>query len=199
MKAVLMTSAHVHPIPGEPRIPDFNDGYDDRAGAGAPNGERAKKIVEAKNYVYRLLSPGDMGVIKTLHLEPPPAPLFAWRVRAVLVWDQCPDYADDLLRELYVDLDMVIAGGGQMWSNLSAVDNYEIVEFSARTGGDYDIIVSAPHFRACSAEDGAQRVRTALVWDAELEVPVFAPGHLTNVAPQVSPMSNSTSSAHTQR
>jgi hypothetical protein len=166
MRATLMASAQAHPVkdPEGPAVPRFNDGYDDKAGVGAPNGDRASRILADNSYSYRSqVNPEDLGTLATFTVN-------AWDlVRVVMAWDQCPGY-NITQPELNVDFDMVVEGPGKIpalrphYFNLSAVDNYEVVEFVALAGGTHSIKVSAPNWSPCAAEGGLRQARLALAW-----------------------------------
>jgi Subtilase family len=173
MRAVLMASAQAHPArdlaPDSPqlRVPRFSDAYDDRAGVGAPNGERANAILNDTTYFLdKQFEPADLGRVASISAAT------GERVRVVMAWDQCPGY-DSLDPQLNVDFDMVVSRQERSprpatmhRSNLSDVDNYEVVEFIA-PGGIFDVHLSAPQWQPCAAEGGAQQARLALAWTKE--------------------------------
>src|SRR5262249_51506015 len=53
-RAVLMASAR-HGFPGLPPVPLFSDGVDDKAGVGAPRGDRAHAILEDGNFFSKFV------------------------------------------------------------------------------------------------------------------------------------------------
>jgi hypothetical protein len=165
MRAVLMASAQAHPIiDGGRRVPDFNDGVDDRMGVGAPNGQRAQAIMGARSYRYQRATPQQLGLQASFTVGTQE------RVRVVLAWDQCPDYLSND-PELKVDLDLVVrqrvfGPWGITITNPSFVDNWEVVEFIA-SGGTVEIHVSAARFGACAAEGNQRRVPMAIAWTKE--------------------------------
>jgi hypothetical protein len=140
----------------------MNDGHDDRSGAGAPNGARAKEIMDGRSYYYdRRFEPSDLGAKATMTVKP------RERVRVVMTWDQCPyDFLDPPLN---VDFDLVVRKDvsvrppflvqprPEAHFNLSSADNYEIVEFVSDFGGNYKAEVSAPRWSTCSDEGGTRR------------------------------------------
>ncbi len=161
MRAVLMASAQAHPIPGQRRIPDPDDSVDDRVGVGAPDGFRADAIMASASYLYRLLTPSTIGMIKEISL---PA---SKRVRLVLAWDQCPGW-NRFDPELNADLDMVVETPAQAFLyNVSHVDNHEVVEFVTSQAGTYRVHISAPTWSTCAQEGGQKRVRASLAWTLE--------------------------------
>lgn len=177
VRAVLMASAHVHPIVSENRvIPDFSDNIDDRMGVGAPNGLRAKKIMDEHfvrhgSFIPTLPGQPGLGVVTF------PAEL-GDSVRVVLTWEQCPDYnvADP---QLSVDLDMVAAAPAQLpgpgqpptrFSNFSRHDNWEVVQFTMPRSGSVAIHVSAPMFRPCNLSPNPRAVNFGLAWSTMPDV-----------------------------
>jgi len=178
VRAVLMASAQAHPVAdGGPRVPIIADGYDDRHGVGAPNGGRVKQIMENRSWVFdRTFEPGDVGVKATIKVP------VAQRVRVVLAWDQCP-YQSVISNDLNADLDLVVRRlptfpprlPTEVHSNLSSVDNFEVVEFVSELGGTYQLTVSGPRWSTCAAEGGARRTRMAIAWTTERWRPVNAP------------------------
>jgi hypothetical protein len=89
-------------------------------GVGTPNGDRAQAIMDAGSYRYRRATPQQLGLQASFTAG------FQERVRVVLAWDQCPDYAD---RELKVDLDLVvreriIGPVSRTYTNPSFADNW---------------------------------------------------------------------------
>src|SRR5262245_12337802 len=169
VRAVLMASAQAHPIAdGGPRIPITTDAVDDRHGVGAPNGGRAKAIMDSQSYVYDgALTPSRLGTLATVTVP------MGRRVRAVVTWDQCP--STFVNPPLNADIDMTIRKvtkglstmPPEVHSNISHVDNWEAVEFVTTLGGTYSISLSSPHWSPCDAEGGAQRVRLGLAWTTE--------------------------------
>jgi len=169
MRSVLMASAQAHSIVSEGKtIPDFNDGIDDKMGVGAPNGNRAKSILEQNSYQYKVLTPSDLGLQSDINI---PVKLYD-KVRVVLAWDQCPEY-DKFDPELFVDLDMSVKVSNSSYpyltsyntyTNTSFSDNWEVIEFTAQSTGTAKINLSASRFNACGAENNQKRVRTAISW-----------------------------------
>jgi hypothetical protein len=171
LRAVLMASAQAHPVISDGRtIPDFNDNIDDKMGVGAPNGIRAKHILDNHTLRYgsflpRITGQPGLGLVTFTASR-------GDLVRVVLTWDQCPDYnvGDP---QLSVDLDMVVeAPGGlpgpgnttQLVTNFSQHDNWEVVEFRMARSGTVAIHVSAPVFRPCSLASNPQLVNYGLAW-----------------------------------
>jgi hypothetical protein len=177
MRAVLMASAQAHPIiDGGRRVPNFNDGVDDRMGVGAPNGDRAQAIMDHRSYRFQRATPQQLGLQASFTAA------FQERVRVVLAWDQCPDYLTND-PELKVDLDLTVRAPGLVRpvtiTNPSFVDNWEVVEFITM-GGTLEIHVSAARFDACAAEGNQQRVPMAIAWTKE---PLSVAAHnATNLA-----------------
>jgi hypothetical protein len=171
MRAVLMASAQAHPIiDGGRRVPNFNDGVDDRMGVGAPNGDRAQAIMDARSYRYQRATPQHLGLQASFTAG------FQERVRVVLAWDQCPDYST-YHPELKVDLDLVVRERVfgpvvRTYTNPSFADNWEVVEYIGG-GGTVEIYVSAARFDACTAEGNEQRVPMAIAWTKEPLLPVL--------------------------
>jgi hypothetical protein len=172
MRAVLIASAQAHQVAHSgPRIPLMNDGFDDRAGFGAPNGGRALKIIQGRSYFYdKTFEPQNLGEKATIKVNP------RERVRVVAAWDQCP-YTSVIDPQLTVDFDLVVNkpritlpgkfSPAETYSNLSAVDNFEVVEFISEFGGTYHINISAPRWSTCAAEGNNRRARLALAWTKE--------------------------------
>jgi subtilisin family serine protease len=175
MRAVLMASAQAHPIVDEGRrIPVPTDDIDDRTGVGAPNGLRARSIVDEKTFVFRFITPGTVGTQGSFPVERDE------RVRVVLAWDQCPGY-DIFDPELTADLDLVVRAPNHLGppfppliahTNLSFSDNWEVVEFIARASGNAEIVVSASRFDQCGAENGLARAPMAIAWTKEAVPPI---------------------------
>ncbi len=172
VRAVLMASAQAHPVVSEGKsIPDFSDNVDDRMGVGAPNGTRAKRIMEEHTIRFGSFLPTLPGQPGLGLITFPAAP--GDRIRVVLTWDQCPDYSL-LDRDLSVDLDMLIEAppdpgvpgsrGTALHSNISRRDNWEIVEFTTLRGGAIAVHVSAPVFRPCPVAPDPRRVSFGLAW-----------------------------------
>ena len=179
MRAVLMASAQAHPVAksgGAPlRVPDMDDGHDDRAGVGAPNGKRANAIMEGRSFLYdRRFDPDELGSRVTIPVGP------RERVRVVMSWDQCPYAFTE--PSLNVDLDLVVRKKlgfrdrlPDVNYNLSSVNNWEVVEFVSELGGQYSLDISAPTWNPCAAEGGLKRVRLALAWTKEPAPPKNKP------------------------
>jgi hypothetical protein len=178
MRAILMTSAQAHPILHEGRrIPIATDNIDDRAGVGAPNGFRAKSIVDDRTFLYKFVTPGVLGMQTSFPVERNE------RVRVVLAWDQCPGY-DIFDPDLTVDLDLAVKTPNHLGfpfptkvthTNPSFSDNWEVVEFVALASGTVEVIVSASRFETCVAENNLARAPMAIAWTKEAAVPVVKP------------------------
>jgi hypothetical protein len=184
MRAVLMASAQAHPIPDNLlRIPDINDEIDDRMGVGAPNGDRAKAIMEQRTFMFKKVSPSTLGLQATFDVK------VEERVRVVLAWDQCPGYTvnGEDNPQLLVDLDLsvrapsnVAEGQVDIHTNVSFVDNKEVVEFVTRAAGQVSVIVSADRFGKCEADGNLALAPMGIAWTKEP-----APSKFTN--PQLPP------------
>jgi hypothetical protein len=163
LRAVLMASAHAHPVVSAGlRVPRFSDTIDDAMGVGVPNGSRARSILSGNAYVTRTATPSTLGLVASFPVS------IGDSVRVVLTWDQCPDYAT-FAPELLVDLDLMVRIPGtvrttQIATNVSRHDNWEVVELSALRSGTVELHVSASRFGACSFEGGAQRVPMSVAW-----------------------------------
>jgi len=166
MRAVLMASAQAHPVRENGlAIPYFKDGIDDRMGVGAPNGERAQKILASSAFRYVKASPSYLQMTQASF-----AVGSGERVRVVLAWDQCPGY-EKFDPRLKVDLDLVVRtpylSSTLTYTNASLYDNWEVVEFVTTKSGTATVNVSAPTFGTCTAEGGKQLVPMAIAWTKE--------------------------------
>ena len=73
---------------------------------------------------------------------------------------------------LKADFDMIIAGPAspspwirrEYHSNISDVDNYEVIELIPQVSTTYTVNVAAPRWGTCAAEGDRQRARLALAW-----------------------------------
>ena len=75
---------------------------------------------------------------------------------------------------------MVIKGPGfrpSYFSNVDAVDNYEVVEFVTQKAGFYTVVLSAPRWSPCAAEGNLKRAPLALAWTSETWTPPASPAH----------------------
>jgi hypothetical protein len=195
LRAVLMASA-LHPTedsdaPDAPPVPNFNDGIDDKFGLGAPRGDVARRILHddqaytalrsADKHVTpdgRLVfhSPGDQVIAPIAAASPTLLTLgttalrfsaSAGRtVRVVLAWDQCADTATFMPDGLLADLDLIVTGAGQVWTNPSLVDNWEAVQFVAPTSAQYEVRVHASRWDPCGSAE-ARETHVALAWAVE--------------------------------
>jgi hypothetical protein len=169
LRAVLLASAQAHPIPVDGRtVPDFNDAIDDRTGAGAPNGDRARQIMDThsvRHGTFLPTLPGQPGLgvvtFPTAGSE---------RIRVVLTWEQCPDYLI-LSPDLFVDLDLIVRapagppiGQTTAHTNISRRDNWEIVEFNSLRSGTVSVHVSAPVIKPCPSASDPRAVHFGLAW-----------------------------------
>ncbi len=163
-RAVLMASA-THGFTGHAPVPIFNDGVDDRAGAGAPRGDRAKKILNEDQFFTRTVTRADN--FDTAGNMTIPIHDFGARpgekVRVVLTYDQCQVNTVSVYNRLQADLDLVVFANGVARMNNSHVDNTEIVEFTATAQTGVSIRVRARYWDACS--DGSRRTNLAIAWD----------------------------------
>jgi hypothetical protein len=112
LRAVLMASAS-HPVANPdvtaPHVPDFNDGIDDRSGAGAPRGDRGKAILENGRFLSENLDrDADFTTGGKLNRSISFEATRGNTVRVVLTWDQCPVSLLSTRDALVADLDMVI-------------------------------------------------------------------------------------------
>jgi hypothetical protein len=170
MRAILMASAQAHPIVHEDRrIPNATDQVDDRTGVGAPNGLRARTIVDDRTFVFRHITPATLGTQASFPVEKDE------RVRVVLTWDQCPGY-DPFDPALTADLDLAVRAPNHLGfpaprtvvhTNTSLSDNWEAVEFIAHASGMIDVVVSASRFATCAAENTTARAPMAIAWTKE--------------------------------
>jgi hypothetical protein len=141
-------------------------------GVGAPNGTRAKAIMSGASYRYLRGTPTQLGLMASIPVN------ISDRVRVVLAWDQCPGY-DAFDPKLKVDLDLTVRepyiGTSTInHSNLSFVDNWEVVEFVAFKTGTVTVHVSAPRFDACAAEGSQKVVPMAVAWTKEAAPPMMS-------------------------
>jgi Subtilase family len=115
MRALLSASAIVHPVnDGDgTRIPIIGDSVDDRAGAGAPNGDKASYIVESGTFHAAKVTRGvDFDAAGKYSQVFSVNAAQGERVRAALTWDNCPvnplSYPNQ--DALIVDLDLAVRG-----------------------------------------------------------------------------------------
>jgi hypothetical protein len=163
-RAVLMASAS-HSFSGYPPVPLFSDAVDDRAGAGAPRGDRAKHILQedqyfARNSVSQTADFDSSGYLRdfiSFNADP------GDKVRIVMTYDQCMVNTNSTLDKLQADLDMIVLGDGTTRVNNSLIDNTEMLEFTSSTRSSYNVKVKAQHWDACS--DGTHRTHLAIAWD----------------------------------
>jgi len=163
-RAVLMASAS-HSFSSYPSVPLFSDGVDDRAGAGAPRGDRGKQILQDDQYFSRYVDKAvdfdGNGYLRDFVSFNADA---GDKVRVVLTYDHCQVNTAALADKLQADLDMTVLGDGRTRANNSHVDNTEIVEFTSATHSSFVVKVRAQFWDACS--DGNRRTHLAIAWDA---------------------------------
>ncbi len=164
MRAVLMASAHAHPVYDNGlAAPRFSDAIDDRMGVGAPNGARAQAIMSGSTYRYRKITPAELGLQASFPVN------MHDRVRVVVAWDQCPGYVA-ANPELKVDFDLSVRAPGMMprmpeaYSNPSFADNWEVIDFVAQRNGTAEVHLSASRFGTCAAEGGVARAPVSIAW-----------------------------------
>jgi subtilisin family serine protease len=164
-RAVLMASAR--PLPGAPTAPRFDDDVDDRAGAGAPRGDRAREVLRDEQFLSRFVERGaDFDDAGWLVATPPPFAVTAGdRVRVVLTYDQC-QLNTTSSPDLLADLDLAVTLGssplGHTFFNSSHRDNTEIIDFTALFDGQVRVDVRAQTWDPCA--DGTRRTHMALAW-----------------------------------
>jgi hypothetical protein len=173
-RAVLMASAsHAIPAGSNPPIPIYGDGIDDHSGAGAPRGDRAKRILSDDHFYSALVdqavnfnSTGNLNVPLEIHSNP------GDKVRVVLTYDQCQDATASIDDVLLADLDLIVSetyvSGGHAASivhvNNSHVDNTEIVEFVSVAGQTgINLKVHVQHWDPCT--DGTHQTHMSIAWD----------------------------------
>jgi hypothetical protein len=167
-RAVLMASAS-HSMPGAPRVPNYNDNIDDRAGAGAPRVDRAKVILENNRFFSEFVDRDTdfdaAGYLKTpisFHAEEND------RVRVVLTYDQCQNSNVSTEDVLDPDLDLTAVENSLqpalfVHGNNSHLDNTEILEFTVARGATVNLFVRAQFWDPCSS--GARQTHLAIAWD----------------------------------
>jgi hypothetical protein len=177
LRGVLMASAR-HSFTGQPVVPLFNDTIDDKAGAGAPRGDRAKNILENQNF----FPPADPSTHKVSGLVDRNvdfdsagnliAPISfivsaGSRVRVVLTYDQCQVDTVSLNDTLDADLDLVVKEDAPnvhiTHVNNSHLDNTEIVDFSVGVQSQITVKTKVQSWSACA--DGSHKTYMAIVWD----------------------------------
>lgn len=175
-RAVLMASAS-HSMTGHPPIPIYNDGIDDRAGAGAPRGDRGRAIMEDTNYFSGYLDRNaDFDASGKLMTPISFTANAGEKVRVVLTYDQCQDDIKSVQDALLVDMDLVVRENSldsgepasRVHANNSHVDNSEIIEFAVSTHSQIHLDVSVQHWDSCA--NGSQKTWLAIAWD-ELPAP----------------------------
>jgi subtilisin family serine protease len=170
-RAVLMASAS-HPMAGYPPVPIYTDNIDDRAGAGAPRGDRGRAIMKDSQY-YRAYvdrnvdfdANGKMMTPISFHANA------GEKVRVVLTYDQCQDDIKSIQDALLVDIDLVVRESSlepgepdiRVHTNNSHVDNSEIIEFMASASSQIHVNANVQHWDQCS--DGSQKTYLAIAWD----------------------------------
>ncbi len=172
LRATLMASAS-HAIEGNPPIPIIADAFDDRSGAGAPRGDRARKLLNAENFYTAFVdraanftTGGDLSQHIEIHADP------GDKVRVVLTYDQCQDATTSTPDALLADLDLIVTEGylsgatfkTDVHVNNSHVDNNEIVEFVVRPGHTgINVKVHSTRWDPCT--DGTRKTYVAIAWD----------------------------------
>lgn len=172
LRAVLMASARaVSDVPDDNTpVPLVNDGVDDRTGAGAPRGDVAKDILEGEDFLSELFDRQTAFSAQGSLLNPPRVVASPGQtVRVAIVWDQCADPMSANPDLLLVDLDLVVsgpapAGESLLFSNVSAVDNYELVEFVAPRQGSYVFNIKAQSWGPCAVDTNQERTHIAVAW-----------------------------------
>lgn len=165
-RAVLMASAS-HSFPGFPPVPIINDGIDDRTGAGAPRGDRAREILRAHNFnsrfVDRNLDFDASGFLRdpiSIVVDP------GDKVRVVLTYDQCQVSLTSVPEVLLADMDLIVVDDRhQVRTNNSHVDNTEIVEFTVTAPSSTSVQVKTrlQYWDPCT--DGSRKTHMAIAWD----------------------------------
>ena len=165
-RAVLMASAH-HSLQGFPTVPIISDTIDDRAGAGAPRGDRAREILKNhqffSGYIDRNVDFDAAGDLEIPDEFVGPYFNAGDKVRVVLTYDQCPFTSILDPDALVADLDLVVQGSPQALANNSHVDNTEIVAFTALGSGNAVVRVHVQHWDPCT--DGTRKTHLAIAWD----------------------------------
>lgn len=143
VKAIIMASA-IHNIQGESRLSD-------RDGAGAVDSSKAIATITNGRYQSDTLVYANFPQSHTVYLQS------GQNVRAVASWDAHPPNAHPPTTDpLSADLDLVVFGpGGNFVTNSNSWDNnYEIVEFTASTTGNYNIRLDRSRFDGSSERVG---------------------------------------------
>jgi hypothetical protein len=142
-----MASA-VHNIQGESRLSD-------KDGAGAVDASEAIDTVVNSRYQSDTLTSTSFPQSHTVYLQA------GQKVRAVASWDSLPENAhpsagDPITDTLNADLDLVVYNpSGNFVTNSNSWDNnYEIVEFTASTTGNYNIRLDKSRFAGTSERVG---------------------------------------------
>ena len=137
LRAIVMASA-VHNIDG-PTVMKFNDGYDDKDGAGSIDCKTADDILLNNTYLYDDYTNDDLPIQVDYYFEAPS------RVRAAIAWSS---FSDGMTDELQADFDLrVINPSGQEAAISASFDNnYEIVDFNVDTSGYYRIEITGKRF-----------------------------------------------------
>jgi hypothetical protein len=164
MRAALMASA-AHGFPNQPHVPNYADGIDDRAGAGAVRGDRAKEIMQENQYFTRVIDRNvdfdSNGYLKDFISFNAQA---GDTVRIVMTYDQCQVNTNSASDKIQADLDMSVLGDGRTRTNYSTVDNTEMMEFVTSTQSSFTIRVKAQFWDPCS--NGSRATKFAIAWDA---------------------------------
>lgn len=169
LRAVLMASAS-HSFQGYPRVPRYSDNIDDRAGAGAVRGDRARSIMEEGRFFSRYVDRAiDFNAAGELTVPLSFSASQGDRVRIVMTYDQCSippvtGIRDDLLADLdlvafEIQPDLI----GFVHANNSHVDNTEIVELDVLRGAQINVRVRAQYWDRCG--DGSRKTHLAIAWD----------------------------------
>jgi subtilisin family serine protease len=145
VKAIIMASA-VHNIQGESRLSD-------KDGAGAVDASEAIDTVVNSRYQSATLTSTSFPQSHTVYLQA------GQKVRAVASWDSLPANAHpptSMTDTLNADLDLVVYNpSGSFVTNSNSWDNnYEIVEFTASTTGNYNIRLDKSRFAGTSERVG---------------------------------------------
>lgn len=173
-RAVLMASAF-HPIPtsGHPPVPSYSDGIDDRAGAGAPRGDRARRILLDDQF-YSAFIDRNANFNSSGNLTTPLEFIVqaGEKVRVVMTYDQCQDAFTATPDVLLADMDLIAVAsslepgqpGSKVFTNNSHVDNTEILEFTADVRSVVSLRIHVQHWDPCA--DGTRKTYLAVAWDA---------------------------------
>jgi subtilisin family serine protease len=162
VKATILASAF-HNIDG-PSIPDYQDDYDDKDGAGAVVKVIADNAAIHNQWITASLEPADFSSDGYIDYSGVIQAQAGDKIRVALCWDSdaASDYSTDVLN---ADLDLAVLNpsNSQIAHGWSWDNSVEMVEFTASVTGDYTIRVYRYRF------DAGTDTYMGVAWAKEIE------------------------------